>query len=568
MKSSWWFRFSLLSVFLVISIVLVMPTVLNFNPEGKFPVKSKVNLGLDLQGGLYMIYWIDFKTVYQDEIKSYIRKFEYPLKDIGIESTTGDADFSDKTDPKYTVVIADETKVARAKERIREYFGEVVRLTAEQGKVLKYGLVTALRSRIEDQAVSRSIEVIRNRIDEFGVTEPEIVSQGKERIVVQLPGVKDLERAKNLIGKTAKLEFRLVNDNVNQISLNGMVARAEKSGIVYQKGTRFSEYTNKINEYLEKELPKGHEIVFQKKVNRLTNDVESKIPYLLEKTVHIVGNDLEDAGVQIDQQKNQPYVSMTMKTQAAKRFEELTAANRGRRLAVVLDGNVYTAPSINDRIGGGRAQITLGHGNFNETLKEAKDISLVLKAGSLPVPLELEEQRAVGPSLGQDSIKDAKIAAFIACGAVFAFAIAYYKFSGLIVVLTLLINVLFIMAILVSFDATLTLPGVAGIVLTVGMAVDANILVHERIREEVRKGMNNFKAVELGFQHAFWTIMDANVTHALAALCLLNFGTGPIKGFALTVLIGLITTVYSSFYVSKVFFELYMNRVSGKELSI
>ncbi|MBF0314184.1 MAG: protein translocase subunit SecD [Oligoflexia bacterium] len=570
MKSSWWFRFSLLVAITIGSILLVMPTFLHFNPEGKFPVKSKIGLGLDLQGGLYMILGIDFQNVYKDEMISYARKFQYALKDIGIESTLGDLNLSDKGDPQHSIVITDPAKTPKAKERIREYFGEVVRLTAEKNSELSYGLATGLRSRIEEQAVTKSIEVVRNRIDEFGVTEPEITSQGSDRIVIQLPGVRDIERAKELIGKTAKLEFRLVNDDINQITLNGMVAKAEQSGIVYKKGDRFSLFNEKVNEFLKAELPKGYEILFQKKVNRLTNELENKTPYIVEKIASISGDDLEDANVNIDQQKNQPYVSMTLKSEAAKRFEDLTGANKGKRLAVILDGNVYTAPHINDRIGGGRAQITLGQGNFNETLNEAKDIALVLRAGALPVALDFEEQRIVGPSLGQDSIHDAKIAGTIACAAVFGFAVIYYKISGLIAVITLLLNVLFLLAALVCFDATLTLPGIAGIVLTVGMAIDANIIIHERIREELRRGMHAIKAMQAGFEHAFWTIIDANTTTALAGLCLLHFGTGPIRGFALTLLIGIISTVYCSYFVANILFELYAYKVvaRGKEFSI
>lgn len=568
MKSSWWIRFSLFSFILVTSVLLVMPTLLKFNPEGKFPIKSKINLGLDLQGGLYMVLGIDFQNVYQDEIRSYMRKCEYALKDVGVESTIGDIDTSAKSDPQHTIIINDPSKISKAKERIREYFGDAIRLTNENGKVLKYGLNTVLRTRIEEQAVSRSIEVIRNRIDEFGVTEPEITSQGADRIVVQLPGIKDIERAKELIGRTAKLEFKLVNDEMSQATLNSLVEKAEKSGIVYKKGTRFSTYIQQINNYLKNDIPKGYEIAFQRKINRFTNETESKIPFLVEKVAQISGDDLEDANVQIDQQKNQPHVSMTLKSQAAKRFELLTGANRGKRLAIILDGNVYTAPHINERIGGGRAQITLGHGNFNDILREAKDIALVLRAGALPAALDFEEQRIVGPSLGQDSIHEAIIAGVIACLAVFIFAIVYYKTSGVIAVATLLLNMLFILASLVCFDATLTLPGIAGIVLTIGMAVDANILVHERMREELRHGASNFKAMEEGFERAFWTIIDVHVTAALSGFFLLNFGTGPIRGFALTLLIGIVSTVYCSYFVARIFFEFYLNRVGGKELSI
>ena len=234
----------------------------------------------------------------------------------------------------------------------------------------------------------------------------------------------------------------------------------------------------------------------------------------------------------------------------------------------MLDGNIYTAPNIQTKIGGGRAQITLGSGNFNSLMQQARDIALVLRAGALPVQLDFQEQRSVGPSLGQDSIRKTSVAAFISCVVVFIFMMIYYRISGVIAVVTLLVNVLFILAGLVGLEATLTLPGIAGIALTVGMAVDGNIIIYERIREEIKKGMGYYKAVENGFGHAFWTILDANVTTAFAGLCLLQFGTGPVRGFAVTLLLGIVATVYSAYFLNNVLFELYMNKTEGQDLSI
>ena len=289
----------------------------------------------------------------------------------------------------------------------------------------------------------------------------------------------------------------------------------------------------------------------------------------MHATPRITGDDLADARVQIDPQKNQPYVSMEFKTQGAKRFEDTTGANVGRRMAVVLDGNVYSAPMIQGKIAGGNAQITLGGGaNFNKTMTEARDLALVLRAGALPVQLDFLEQRTVGPNLGSDSIDKAKFASIIGCVLVFLFALVYYKFSGVIAIITLLLNVLFTVAILVAIDATLTLPGIAGIALTVGMAVDSNIIIFEKIRDEVRKGVSSFKAFDMGYNSALWTILDAHITQAAAGFCLLNFGTGPIRGFAITLLIGIAVTVYTAYYVSKILYELYMEKSNAKELSI
>ncbi|MBC7713970.1 MAG: protein translocase subunit SecD [Rhizobacter sp.] len=565
MKTSWWVRFSVLLVLIAASVIVLLPTVMHFDENGHYPVKSKINLGLDLQGGLYMILGIDFKKVYRDEVQTYTRKIESLLKDQEITMTIGDLDASDAQDPKQSMTLLKASDMEAAKKKIKEVFGNTIRITQEEGARLQIGLAHAVKTSIEEQSVGKSIEVIRNRIDEFGVTEPEIIAQGTDRIVVQLPGVRDIERAKELIGKTAKLEFKIVNDTVPPAKLQEWMAKAKLAGITYKKGDRFSDYLKKMNDLLAKDLPEGHEIAFEK--NNI--DESLNVPFVIEATPRITGDDLSDARVQIDPQKNQPYVSMDFKTSGSKRFEETTGANIGRRMAVVLDGNVYSAPMIQAKIAGGHAQITLGGGaNFNKVMGEARDLALILRAGALPVQLDFLEQRTVGPNLGNDSIQKAKFASIIGCTLVFIFAIMYYRFSGVIAIVTLLLNVLFTVAILVAIDATLTLPGIAGIALTVGMAIDTNIIIFEKIRDEVRKGISNFKAYELGYNSALWTILDAHITQAAAGFCLLNFGTGPIRGFAITLLIGIAVTVYTAYYVSKILFELYMDKTDGKELSI
>ena len=568
MRSSWWYRFSFFLVLLVVSGLSVVPTVFNHNEETKYPIKSKINLGLDLQGGLYMIMGIDFKKVFKDEILAYMRKAEFVLQDQGISSSLGEGDYSNPEDPFYSIKINNVADIQKAKDRIREYFPSIIRLTKENGNELFYGISNMTKTQIEDQSVGKSIEVIRNRIDEFGVTEPEIVSQGKDRIVVALPGVKNIERAKSLIGKTAKLEFKIVNDEVNFPEITSKIEAAKKEGIDFKKGELFSAYLTKLNAYMKDTLPKGYQIAFEKRVSKKTNEITQMIPYVVEEVPQLTGDDLQDAGVQIDQQKNQPYVNLVFKSQGAKRFEDVTGKNLGKRMAVILDGNVYTAPNIQSRIAGGRAQITLGVGNFNKMMKEARDIALVLRAGALPVELEFQEQRTVGPSLGEDSIVKARFAGIIGAIVVFLFILFYYRISGMIALVSLTVNVLFVLACLVGLEATLTLPGIAGIALTIGMAVDANIIIYERIREEVKKGISNYKAVEGGFSQAFWTIIDANITTALAGIALLNFGTGPIRGFAVTLLIGIFVTVYTSYFLGNLMFEFYMNKVEGQELSI
>jgi len=568
MNRSWWYRFTFLIILIVASIMAIIPTVFNYPEDTKFPVKSKISLGLDLQGGLYMILGIDFQKVYKDEVRNWTSKATGYLKEQDIVVNSTDIDLSDPDDPKQSIVVSDLSKIAEVKKVLKDSYRNILRLTNEDGGKIEYGLLDSWKMEINNNAVTKSIEVIRNRIDEFGVTEPEILSQGKDRIIVQLPGVKDINRAKELIGKTAKLEFKIVNDTVAPAILQQWIDEAKAKGIEYKKGMRFSDYLEKLNHELRDKFPKDFEMAFQKKVNKNNNEIDEMIPFLVDVAPRLTGDHLQDARVQIDQQKNQPYVGMEFKVVGAKLFEEVTGENVNKRMAVILDGNVYTAPNIQARIAGGHAQITLGAGNYNKTMKEASDIALVLRAGALPVQLDFLEQRIIGPSLGQDSIIRARTASIVAALIVFVFIVVYYKMAGGIALITLCLNILFVLACLVGFEATLTLPGIAGIALTIGMAVDANIIIYERIREEIRKGVSNYKAVELGFEQAFWTIIDANITTALAGFCLLNFGTGPIRGFAVTLLIGITATVYASYFVGRLLFEFYMNKVEGQEISI
>jgi protein-export membrane protein SecD len=567
MARGWWLRFGFLAVLVLWAVLGMVPTATHLKEDSSFPFQKKINLGLDLQGGLYMVLGIDFNKVYRDEVANYARKAQSTLKNEGIDSTIGNLDVRDAKDPKQTLTITRSTDVEKARAKIKEFYSYPLRILNEEGNNLTYGLGRDYLREIEDSALSKSIEVIRNRIDEFGVTEPEIVSQGSDRIVVQLPGVKDIGRAKDLIGKTAKLEFKMVNDEIQPGAVGEWINKVKTAGIVFKKGDRFSEYLGRVNAHLASDLPKGYEIAFSKTTNK-NNEVTDMQPYLLEQAAALTGEELQEAIVRVDQQNNRPYVAMDFKPTGAKIFADLTGNNVGKRMAIVLDGNVYSAPVINERIAGGSAQITLGQGDYESNMREARDLALVLRAGALPVELVFEEQRVVGPSLGADAIAKAEVAAIVGSALVFAFMMIYYKLSGVIACITIIVNVLFTLACLIAFQATLSLPGIAGIALTVGMAVDGNIIIYERIREEIRAGLSPYEAVRTGFDRAFWTILDANITTALAGLCLLNFGTGPVRGFAVTLLIGIVTTVYTSYFVSKVLFEMYVGRGTRKSISI
>lgn len=566
MKRSWWLRFVVFVLAVGISFFALVPTFFSHDEKSTYPVKSKINLGLDLQGGLYIIMGIDFDKVYKDELRNYVRRLSKALNEESqLGTSLGVITADDPRDPRMMLRVSQEN-AEKALDYTKRQFSSL-RLTAQTAEGLIFALSQTFKNDIEESAVTKSIEVIRNRIDEFGVNEPEIVSQGEDRIVIQLPGVKDIERAKELIGKTAKLEFRLVDDKTDYGTIASWLEKAKEAGIEFKKGDKYSEYLDNLNNFLNKDLPKGHRLFFEKNVSKKTNDVTLGQPYLLQTDVPISGDNIQDAQVQLNSQENTFEVGMEFKPASARVFEELTGNNVGRLMAIVLDGSVQSAPRINQRIGGGRASISMVGGR-QETFEQSRDLALVLRAGALPVELEFQEQRVVGPSLGADSIEKSRTAGIIAAALVFIFVLFYYKVAGLIATITLLANVLIVLACLVGLEATLTLPGIAGIALTIGMAVDANIIIYERIKEEVAAGANNLRAVESGFGRAFWTILDANLTTAVAGLFLLNFGTGPIRGFAVTLLIGIAATIYTSYFVGNMLFEFYMDKNGGKKLSV
>jgi preprotein translocase subunit SecD len=450
---------------------------------------------------------------------------------------------------------------------MREFYPGFLRITGDTSTSLEFALTTSTKRKLKSSRLP-------SRSKLFAIVLMSLVflnlrSSHKVRIALLLlcQGFEILNGLKILSARLQDL-VKMVNDDVPIQTILGWIDRATEAGITYDSAEgRFSDYLARLNDHIRADLPDGYELAFERR-SGMQGSLENAAPYLVENVSRLTGEALQDARVQIDPQKNEPYVGMDFKTAGARIFEEITGDNIGRRMAVILDGNVYSAPVIQTRIGGGRAQITLGTGGFNSMMREARDLALVLRAGALPVQLDFLEQRTVGPSLGADSIASARKASLFGCALVFIFILGYYRISGGIAMVTLGLNVLFVLAALVGLEATLTLPGIAGIALTIGMAVDANIIIYERIREEVRKGISNYKAVEGGFASAFWTIVDANITTALAGFMLLNFGTGPIRGFAVTLLIGIFATVYTSYFVGKLLFELYMDSTEGEDLSI
>jgi len=351
---------------------------------------------------------------------------------------------------------------------------------------------------------------------------------------VQLPGVQDPERAKALIGKTALLEFKLVDERADP-----------------ERATR------------ENVVPEGDELLIQRRVDKQTRE-ERRVPYVVGKKAVLTGADLSTARVSIDQNTGEPYVSVEFNPQGARVFAELTEANVGKRLAIVLDGNVHSAPVIRERIPSGQAQIT---GGF--TAEEATDLAIVLRAGALPAPVQVLEERTVGPSLGVDSIQRGVWSTIAAAASVVVFMIIFYRLSGLIANLALGLNLLILLAAMAGFHATLTLPGIAGIVLTIGMAVDTNILIFERIREELRAGKTVRAAIDAGFARAFRTVIDTHVTVLVSAAILYEFGTGPVKGFAVSLAIGILASLFTAVFFTRLIFDLiYMGPRRVEAISI
>lgn len=397
------------------------------------------------------------------------------------------------------------------------------------------------------EALDRAIEIIRNRVDQFGVSEPFIAKQGEKWIVVQLPGVKEPQRAIELIGKTALLEFRLVEES------GAFEKLAAHAGEQELRLDEIYDENRNLKEGFAELMPAGYELLPFKGEGYL----------LVTATPQITGAYLEDARMQIGGEYGMPYVAMNFDKAGARIFASLTGANIDKRLAIVLDGVVQSAPVIRSRIPDGNAII---EGNF--TAADASGLAIVLRAGALPAPVRIIENRTVGPSLGRDSVKAGIISCVIGMLVVVMFMLVYYKFSGVIANIALLLNIVILLALMSLFNFTLTLPGIAGIILTIGMAVDANVLILERIREELQSGKTVRVAIDTGYGKAFSAILDSNITTLLAAAFLFQFGTGPIRGFAVTLFFGLIASMYTAIVVTHQIYEEWLKGRSIERLSI
>ena len=481
---------------------------------------NPVRLGLDLQGGSHLLLRVDSDVVLAerlesvlDEIRTRFRAAEIGYTGIGVDQLAGGLTLTDPAQAEQALELAEEAD-------------ETLDIEVDGGGRLTFRLDADAEKELRISALSQSQEVIRRRIDETGTNEPTIQRQGEDRILVQLPGVDDPERIKRLLGQTAKMNFRMVDE------------------------------TASIPEAVAGRVPPGSELLYE------DDGTEQGIPIVVRRRVGVSGDNLVGAAPVIDQ-NNQPVVTIRFDAAGARRFGDLTTENVGRRFAIVLDGRVISAPVIREPIPGGNGQIS---GNF--TFETASDLALLLRAGALPAPLVILEERTVGPSLGRDSIAAGTLAGQVALLLVIIYMVAVYGLFGIAADIALAVNIALLLGILSALGATLTLPGIAGIALTIGMAVDANVLIFERIREETRRGRSPVSAIDTGYRQALRAIIDANVTTLIAALVLFQMGSGPIRGFAVTLAVGVFTTMFCSLIISRLLVLGWLSRARPKVLNV
>jgi len=577
-------------------------------------LKSKViNLGLDLQGGMHVVLEVDVKRLLDNLAKNKTEDFNRIL---------------DETESE--IEISDKNFVDTFRERLSDNGINIARFYASPERRTESDVVSYLNDQTEE-AVDRSLEILRNRVDEFGVSEPIIQKQGDRRIIVELAGVTDPTRVRELIGKTALLEFKLLKDNIvnkdvaekihnfilSKISpedtlvaekeevkkdtsvtslediFNVDTVESEATAVADTGGSIFEQNmflldprdnetllvpANKVEKFkkilaldevkkIVEDAGANGEFIWAAKPSQIGPEQYYQL-YLVSKNVELSGETITDAmpktGDPNDPQSIGKYeVSLTLNDDGARVFSRVTGANIGKRLAIILDNKVFLAPSLRVKIANGRARIT-----GLDKMNEAKDLAIVLKAGALPAPVKIIEERTVGPSLGIDSIRSGSLSAVLGLALVMLFMVFYYRLSGLVANLALILNIALIMAIMAYFHATLTLPGIAGIILTIGMAVDANVLIFERIREELDRGKTIYASIDTGYGKAFITILDANVTTFIAGLVLYTYGSGPIQGFALTLMIGIIASMFTAIVVTRVIFDYSLEKMTIKKLSI
>ena len=544
MNRSLKWKIALLTAMIVFAGVILTPSLFKSAPQwwGKYLAPEGLRLGLDLQGGMHLILRVDLDKAIENSLDLAAGDLKEGLAEKKITAVR-----TISSDPeKVTFTLPNTGVLDTVREIVADDFPNLdIDIQAEEGSFPRIFL--SLNSEeidfIEKNAVTQSLEIIRNRIDQFGVSEPVILRQGEDEIVVQLPGVKDPDRALGLIGQTAQLEFKML-DEESALDPWQLISQAQSSG-KWQTG----ESRKKLNLALQNQLPAGSEIYFEKRVDSVTGK-ETKTPLLVKSQVMMTGEMVKNAQVRVGGNFNEPYVGLDLTGRGGRIFGQITEKNVGKRFAIILDEVVRSAPVIREKILGGSAQIS---GNF--TYDEATDLAIVLRVGALPAPVEIIQNLTVGASLGQDSIDRGLMSGLLGTVLVLVFMIIYYRLSGVIANFGLIINIFFLFGGLAALGATLTLPGIAGIILSIGMAVDANVLIFERMREEFAIGKSVKSGVEGGFDKAFWTIIDSQVTTLITALALFLFGTGPIKGFAVTLSLGITFNLISTLFGTRLVYD-------------
>jgi preprotein translocase subunit SecD len=523
---------------------------------------AKLNLGLDLQGGVHLVMGVRVDKALQhradrlaDSLRDSLEK--KGLGGIRVQRPAANA-----------LILVQEVdqptgQAAKVEALLRQEF-PLLDVQHQPGG-LSLSLSTMEAAAVRDGAVEQSIKTIRNRADKLGVTEPTIARRGNDQILIQLPGIKDPQHAIDVIGRTAQLEFTML-DPAGARRLRSLPTEDQPPQVIRRidRASRSIYFElpeaqqAAVLEWVGSHLSADSVLAFGTATTELGQDRPGFLrTYVLQARPGITGDYLVQAQVQQDPQNAANYdVTMTFNGEGAKIFKKLTAAHVGEPMAIVLDGKVSSAPRISEAIGGGTARITLGRGgDSRKKFQEAKDLALVLKAGALPAPVEVLEKRQVGKTLGQDTVARGTFAMALGTGLVVLFMAFYYKLSGMMANLALVLNVLFMMAMLAMLEATLTLPGMAGIVLTIGMAVDANVLIFERIREELRAGKLPRVAIDAGYKKAFNTIFDSNITTVIAGVVLMQYGSGPVRGFAVTLIIGLMCSLYTAIVVTRLIYD-------------
>jgi len=532
--NSFKFKFFGIVIVIVLSLVVLIPTFYDKLPYW-WPnfLSQKIRMGLDLQGGIHLVLEVDVEKAIASNVLRASQELEYKIRKEKEKILFSKPEID--TDSSIILIFfnIDKNTIGNFVQRTMPDFEIKSLQTLTDGQVrIVLKLYDKIVWRIKEQVIRQALEIIRTRIDQFGVVEPEILPQTGGRILVQLPGIKDRQRAIAVIGRMAQLEFKLVEDKINLHSGNKII------------------------------LPLGTELNYIYYRERSTG-LTKKEPVVVQSQASMTGEVIVDARVHINHQNAESYVSVFLNSFGKSQFANLTSRNIKKRLAVVLDGKIQSAPIIQEAIIGGEACIS---GNF--TMEEAHDLAVVLRSGALPAPVKILEERVVGPSLGHDSISQGILAAIVGALAVLIFMVSYYKLAGVAADLAVIFNVIIILAFMTIIQITLTLPGIAGIILTIGMAVDANVIINERIREELRIGKSILAAVETGYARAMLTIFDANLTTVIVALVLYLFGTGPVKGFAVTLIIGLISSMFTAIVVTRVMFDYVLNKCCPKALSI